>query len=125
MKHAICTENFNSKKVNSIKQKFFAKILLYNLSMMTCKAKIDKEVNKERKEKKHKCKTNKRALLAMFKQRSASLFFQNYFQIKMNMESIINLVIKESIPIRNNREYPRGSSYKVKKKHYRAYVPVC
>lgn len=125
MKHAICAENFNSKKVNSIKQEFFAKILMYNLSMMTCKAKIDKEVNKDRKEKKHKYKTNKRALLAMFKQRSASLFFQNYFQIKINIESIINLVIKESIPIRNNREYPRGSSYKVKKKHYRAYVPVC
>ncbi len=121
MKYAICVENFIGKKPNSIKQEFFANILTYNLSMMTCKPIIDKECNKVKK--KHKHKTNKRALLAKIKQCFVSLFFTAE-DIYLTLKNIIKNVIKESVPIRMGRKYPRGVTKKAKTKTHRAYVSV-
>lgn len=121
MKYAICVENFIGKIPNSIKQEFFANILTYNLSMMSCKSLIDKISNKAKK--KHLYKTNKRALLAKVKQCFVKLFFgvEKVSEILMN---IVKAVSKESVPIRNGRKYHRGKTTKAKRKIYRAYVPV-
>ena len=121
MKYAICVENFIGKKPNSVKQEFFANILTYNLSMMTCKLIIDKECNKVKK--KHKHKTNKRALLAKIKQCFVSLFFTAE-DIYLTLKNIIKNILKESVPIRMGRKYPRGATKKAKTKTHRAYVSV-
>ncbi len=121
MKYAICAENFIGKSPNSIKQEFYANILTYNLSMMLCKSTIDRVSNKRKK--KLKYKTNKRALLAKIKQCFVSLFFtaKNVFE---TLENIITTVSKESVPIRENRKYERGKTAKAKIKPHRAYVAV-
>jgi hypothetical protein len=121
MKYAICVENFIGKKPNSIKQEFFANILTYNLSMMTCKPLIDRVSNK--KTNKNKYKTNKRAVLAKIKQCFVRLFFglENIDEI---LDRIINTVSKESVPIREGRKFVRGKTKKAKRKYSRAYVPV-
>lgn len=121
MKYAICVENFIGKSPNAIKQEFFANILTYNLSMMLCKPAIDRASNK--KKKKRKYKTNKRALLAKVKQCFVKLFFdiKNWGE---RIDAIINIVSKESVPIRKNRKAPRGKTAKVKIKPHRAYISV-
>lgn len=121
MKYAICAENFVGKKVNSIKQEFYANILTYNLSMMMCKTLVDKISNK--KKKKHKHKTNKRALLAKIKQCFVELFLKEGNAVEI-IENIINTLLKETIPIRNGRKYHRNETIKAKRKYCRAYVPV-
>jgi hypothetical protein len=121
MKYAICGENFIGKKPNSIKQEFFANILTYNLSMMTCKPLIDKVSN--RKDKKNKYKTNKRAVLAKIKQCFVRLLF-GLGNVDEILNSIINTVSKESVPIRENRKFARGKTIKAKRKYSRAYVSV-
>lgn len=80
-KHALSAENFTGKKVNSIKQEFYARILMYNISMMACKDSIDKQANK--KTKKHKYQTNKRALLGLMKLEGIKLFFCDMETIKV------------------------------------------
>ena len=112
-------ENFIGKKPNSVKQEFFANILTYNLSMMTCKPLIDQLTNK--KKKKSKYKTNKRAVLAKIKQCFVRLFFgaRNVCEI---LNGIIKSVSKESVPIRMDRKFARGKTAKAKRKLYRAYV---
>jgi hypothetical protein len=119
MKYAICVENFIGKCPSSIKQEFYANIITYNLSMMLCKPIIDKLSNKEKK--KHKYKTNKRALLAKVKQCFVRLFYLAK-EVKTILEDIIKTVSKESVPIRKDRKFPRGKTVKVKIKHCRAYV---
>ncbi len=121
MKYAICVENFIGKKPNSIKQEFFANILTYNLSMMSCKQLIDYASNK--KKKKHKYKANKRAILAKIKQCFVKLFWgmEKVYEV---LDGIIKSVVKESVPIREGRKYPRSITKKAKRKTYRAYVPV-
>ncbi len=121
MKYAICAENFIGKKPNSIKQEFFANILTYNLSMMTCKSLIDLASNK--KKKKNKYKTNKRAVLAKIKQCFVRLFF-GVEKVCDILHEIIKSVTKESVPIRKGRKYVRGKTAKVKRKTHRAYVSV-
>ncbi len=121
MKYAICTENFIGKKPNSIKQEFFANILTYNLSMMSCKLLIDKASNK--KEKKYLYKTNKRAVLAKIKQCFVKLFWSTGKVCEI-LDGIIKSVTKESVPIREGRKYLRGKTTKAKRKIYRAYVSV-
>lgn len=121
MKYAICSENFIGKKPNSIKQEFFANILTYNLAMMTCKPLIDLASNK--KNKKYKYKTNKRAVLAKFKQCFVRMLhgLENAYEILYN---IIKSVTKESVPIRDDRKYERGKTAKVKRKMHKAYISV-
>jgi len=121
MKYAICVENFIGKKPNSIKQEFFANILTYNLSMMSCKLLVDHISNK--KKKKYKYKTNKRAVLAKIKQCFVRLFFgvENVCGI---LRDIVKSVSKESVPIREGRKYIRGKTAKAKRKTHRAYVAV-
>lgn len=121
MKYAICAENFVGKKPNSIRQEFFANILTYNLSMMTCKPIIDRLSNK--KKKKNKYKANKRAILAKIKQCFVRLFFgiEKAYEI---LNGIIISVTKESVPIREGRKYVRGKAFKAKRKYFRAYISV-
>jgi hypothetical protein len=121
MKYAICAENFIGKSPNSIKQEFYANILTYNLSMMLCKSTIDRVSNK--KKKKLKYKTNKRALLAKIKQCFVSLFFTAK-NVLETLDKIIITVSKESVPIRENRKYKRGKTAKAKIKPHRAYLAV-
>ncbi len=121
MKYAICIENFIGKSPNAIKQEFFANILTYNLSMMLCKSPIDLRSNK--KKKKRKYKTNKRALLAKVKQCFVRLFFEIEKCMTL-LDDIINTVSKESIPIRKGRKSPRSKTHKIKIKPHRAYVSV-
>lgn len=121
MKYAICIENFIGKSPNSIKQEFYANILTYNLSMMLCKSIIDRMSNK--KKKKRKYKTNKRALLAKIKQCFVSLFFTAK-NVLETLGNIVTTVSKESVPIRENRKYERGKTAKAKIKPHRAYVAV-
>lgn len=121
MKYAIYAENFIGKKPNSIRQEFFANILTYNLSMMSCKPLIDKASNK--KNKKYKYKTNKRAVLAKIKQCFVSLFFGT-IKIYKVLDEIIKSLTQESCPVRKGRKFPRGKTTKAKRKSFRAYVPV-
>lgn len=121
MKYAICVENFIGKKPNSIKQEFFGNILTYNLSMMLFKPAIDQVSNG--KKKRYTYKTNKRALLAKVKQCFVRLFYEITDVLRI-IESMIRSITKESVPIRKDRKYPRGSTYKVKIKLYRTYVSV-
>ena len=121
MKYAICVENFIGQKPNSIKQEFFANILTYNLSMMSCKLLIDHASNK--KKKKYRYKTNKRAVLAKIKQCFVRLFW-DVGKVCEILDSIIKSVTKESVPIRKGRKYARGKTVKAKRKTHRAYVSV-
>lgn len=121
MKYAICIENFIGKTTNSVKQEFFANILTYNLSMMSCKLLIDKASNKRKK--KYMYKTNKRAILAKIKQCFVKLFW-SMGKVYEILDGIIKSVTKESIPIREGRKYARGKTTKAKRKLYRAYVSV-
>jgi len=125
MKYAICVENFIGKKPNSIKQEFFANILTYNLSMMSCKQLVDyaSNNNKKNKNKKHKYKANKRAILAKIKQCFVKLFWGMGKAYEI-LDGIIKSVTKESVPIREGRKYPRSITKKAKRKTYRAYVAV-
>lgn len=121
MKYALSIENFIGKKVNSIKQEFFANILTYNLSMMSCKSIIDKKSNV--KSKKHKYVTNKRALLAKVKQCFVSIFFSNR-RLELIIENITTFVAKESVPIKEGRKYQRAETFKAKRKYTNNYTPV-
>lgn len=121
IKHAVCIENFIGKKVNSIKQEFFATVLTYNLAMMSCKALIDRASNLKKKQ--YRYKLNKRALLAKFKQCFVDLFWSKD-PVYESLMYIIDIVTKESVPIRDGRKYERGKTYKAKQKFSRAYVPV-
>lgn len=121
-KHALTSENFTGKKVNSVKQEFYARILMYNISMMTCKDGIDKLANKT--SKKHNYQTNKRALLGLIKLEGTQIFFCDMETMKIKIKNIIKLAAQEAIPIRLDRQYNRLSTYKTKKKSYRAYVSV-
>jgi hypothetical protein len=121
MKYALCIENFIGKKPNSIKQELYANILTYNISMMLCKPIVDRKSNKTKK--KFKYKTNKRALLAKVKQCFVRLFYSVKDAVYI-LESMINSVMKESVPIREGRKYHRGKTFKAKRKMHRAYVPV-
>jgi len=126
MKYALSIENFTGKKVNSVKQDFFGNILMYNISMMTCKKVIDRKSNKlkkNKKSKKRKYKTNKRALLAKIKQCFIDLFLKS-IEIEIKVENIINIVTKESVPIRKARSYKRNATFKAKFKHCKAYGTV-
>lgn len=121
-KHALSAENFTGKKVNTIKQEFYARILMYNISMMTCRNSVDKLANKS--SKKHKYQTNKRALLGLIKAYSPSLFFRKMNYISVKLKNIITLATQEAVPIRKNRQYYRYKTHKAKKKSFRAYVSV-
>ena len=121
IKHALAIENFAGKKVNSIKQEFYATILTYNLAMMTLKKAVEKCANST--PKKHVYKVNKRSVLAKFKQ----CFFEIFFDVKNRVKTfqqIIKTVSKEAVPIRLNRSFERGKAQKVKKKFHKAYIPV-
>lgn len=121
IKHALSIENFTGKKVNSIKQEFFANILTYNLAMMMCKPIIDRVIKK--KNSRYKYKTNKRALLSKIKQCFISLFYQPQRLIQV-VEQIVETVALESVPIRKGRKYERSKAYKAKIKFSRAYTSV-
>lgn len=118
MKYALCIENFIGKKPNSVKQEFYGNILSYNLSMMLCKPAVDRESNKKKKRLKYK--TNKRALLAKIKQCFVKLFY-DVIQAEYTIERIIKSISKESVPIRKGRKFVRG---KAKIKTHRAYMSV-
>lgn len=121
VKYALSIENFTGKKVNSIKQEFYANILTYNLSMMMCKPVIDRAMKK--KKTRYRYKTNKRALLAKFKQCFVKLFFQPQTLIH-TIERIIESVAGESVPIRKGRKHERSKTIKAKLKFSRAYTSV-
>lgn len=121
MKYSISIENFIGKTPNSIKQEFYANILTYNLSMMSCKSLIDKESNKTKK--KYKYKTNKRAILAKVKQSFVKLFW-DVEKVCQVLGSIVKSVTKESVPIRDGRKYARSKTIKAKRKIYRSYMPA-
>jgi len=122
IKHAISMENFTGKKVNSVKQEFYANILTYNLAMMMCKPIIDRQIRKNMK-RTYNYKTNKRALLAKIKQCFVSLFY--YPNIVLDtLNQLIKAVTLESVPIRKGRRYKRSKTYKAKLKFTRAYTPV-
>lgn len=119
MKHTILIENFVGRKVNSIKQEFYAAIMMYNISMMTAKPLADEQANK--KKKKYEYKTNKKALIAKFKQCYVRLFFGNA-DLTLLLENIIATITKEAIAVINGRKFARAETFKVKKKHYRPYA---
>ena len=118
-KHALAIENFTGKKVNSIKQEFFANIMGYNLAMMAFYHPIAQRKIK----KKYRYKPNKRACLAILKIKWKELFFSAQTPFLL-LESIIRALIKEVIPIREGRSHPRGDTQKIKKKHFNAYVSI-
>lgn len=121
MKYSISIENFIGKTPNSIKQEFYANILTYNLSMMSCKSLIDMESNMTKK--KYQYKTNKRAILAKVKQCFVKLFW-DVDKVCQVLRSIVKSVTKESVPIRNGRKYARSKTIKAKRKIYRSYMPA-
>ncbi len=114
MKYALCIENFIGKKVNSIKQEFYANILTYNLSMMICKPMIDKKSNIS-KTKKYEYKANKRSILAKMKQCFIRLFSRLEYLPQIIKEMVSNLA-KEAVPIRKGRKAPRSETMKIKPK---------
>lgn len=117
-KHAICIENFVGKKVNSIKQEFFSNILSYNLAMMLGKKLSELKANLGHKY--YTYKVNKRALLAKYKQCFVEIFTND--NLSNLLETIIENVAKESVPIRENRSFERGKTMKVKKKFSTNYI---
>ena len=121
-KHSIAVENFVGRKTNAILQEFYGNILLYNLSMMLFKQEVDREVQK--KSTKYHYKANKSAILAKVKQCFVDIFFDVKNRLGILIENIIKCLIQEAIPIRNGRKYPRGITFKAKRKFSRAYVAV-
>ncbi|MEZ4948498.1 MAG: IS4 family transposase [Saprospiraceae bacterium] len=118
-KHALAIENFTGKKVNSIKQEFFANIMGYNLAMMA----FYNPISQKKIEKKYRYKPNKRACLAILKIKWKELFFSTKSIFNL-VENIVEALLKEIIPIRDGRSHPRGDTQKIKKKHFSNYVSV-
>ena len=121
-KQSIAVENFVGRKTNAILQKFYGNILLYNLSMMLFKQQVDQKVSA--KQKKYSYKANKSAILAKVKQCFVDLFFNIRNRFDAMVDNIIKCLIQEAIPIRNGRKYPRGKTFKAKRKYARNYVSV-
>jgi hypothetical protein len=116
MKHALLIENFLGKKPNSIKREFFGNIISYNLAMMVYKPLIDKVSNKaKRKNKKHKYKANKRAIISKFKQSFVRLMFPGKEPLEHIIANIVISLSKEAVPIRNGRHFERKRTYKIKR----------
>jgi hypothetical protein len=125
MKHALLIENFLGKKPNSIKQEFFGNIISYNLAMMVYKPLIDKASNKaKRKNKKHKYKANKRAIISKFKQSFVRLMFPGKEPLEHIIANIVISLSKEAVPIRNGRHFERKRTYKIKRKTVMSCAPV-
>jgi len=120
IKHAICIENFTGKKVNSIKQEFFANILSYNLAMMLGKRLTELKANTGNK--RYLYKMNKRAMLAKYKLCFVSIFTDD--KLEELLEILTTNVAKESVPVRDGRKYERGKAMKAKKKVSSTYMPV-
>ena len=121
MKYALGIENFLGKKVNSIKQEYYANILTYNLSMMMCKPLIDENPAKsKKKKKKYQYVTNKRALLSKIKQCFVKIF-NSSTQLPLILKRIVQTVKKESVPLRPNRKFKRSQTYKAKPKPNNRY----
>ena len=120
-KHAIAIENFTGKKVNSVYQEFYGNSIYYNICMMTCTASVNKKL--KRIKRKHKYKANKRSILAQMKLCVVRIF-KNVSNLHEIALSIINNLVSEAVPIRNNRSYKREVTYKAKKKWSRNTNPI-
>ena len=118
MKYALVIENFSGKKVNSVLQDIHAKILIYNLTMISCKSIVDQKVKQRRR--KHKYILNKRAALSKI----SEYFIQIIAYGDRILNHIIQLLVNETVPIRPNRKRKRKPAHKIKPKPRRQYISV-
>ena len=124
MKHTLSIENFSGKKEEFIKQDFYANILLYNMSMILFKQEVEKQANKPNKKgktKKYHYVSNKHSVFSEVKQYFYQIYLSN-FNIFEIITKILKKLVKQAIPIRKGRKYPRGITLKAKKKISRCYL---
>lgn len=118
MKYALVVENFSGKKVNAILQDIHAKVLLYNLTMMSCKPIVDKKIKARKR--KYTYVLNKRAALSKI----SEYFIRLITYGEAIFGRLIEMLIEETVPIRHGRRRTRKPTLKAKPKPVRQYIPV-
>jgi Transposase DDE domain len=110
LKHRVELENFTGKSIEKIKQDFYAKIFILNITAFLVRP-IDKILEK-RPKRKHFHKVNFTFALSKIKKFVVKvLFLENISEIG---NQIKNVLCQCTIPIRNGRSFPRNKQPKHK-----------
>ena len=116
LKYALVIENFSGKSVQAILQDINAKILMYNLTIMSFKTMVEKKV--KLKKRKYEYKLNKRAALS----KVVEFFIPLITNAEKIMDNLILMLTQECVPVRPNRKQKRKATYKAKPKPIRQYI---
>ncbi len=116
-------ENFTGESKVAIEQDFYASIYLSNMIELARKQSDEIiSVKQENKELKHEYKTNLNVLIGTLKDKFIIMMLEkNKYKRSKMYKSIMETVSKSSIPIRDDRQYPRKkflvrSKYQLNKK---------
>lgn len=118
LKHKVHLENFSGKSINSIKQDYYAKIMILNFASALVNP-ID-DLLKEHPKKKHTHQSNFTNAIASLKKAVVDCFFKHNFV--QTIEKIIEYLIKTTEPIRKGRKFERPKL--PKRKYHRNYTQV-
>ena len=120
LKCRIQIENFTGKSVLAVKQDFFARIFMFNLTSMLI-APIDEKAETKSKNTKLDYKVNRTHAFRKMKEFGILLFLRK--SIGQIINGLHQFFMKKLTPIRLNRSFPRNNSKK-KSKFAFAYKPI-
>jgi hypothetical protein len=118
-KHRLQLENFSGKSITAIYQDFYASLLLPNITSILSYS-LDDKINAITKKARFKYQLNYTSALAKVKEAIALIFTKR--NIENILKKLINILISNILPVRQNRNYER---IKQKKRRYlRTYLSL-
>jgi hypothetical protein len=118
-KNLLQLECFSGQTVETIQQDFFATIFLANLHSVLIKE-AQETLDKSSTERKYPVKVNKNKSQGKLRSILVQLFYSN--EIEILLEKLHNYFIRDPIPIRKGRTYPRNVKNKQSKSKHKTYM---
>lgn len=119
MKHRIELENFTGKSPEVIKQDYYARVFMANLSAILASP-VHEIIDKKYQKRKYRYQINWTQAMGKMKHSAILLFIRD--NIIELIKRLQQLFINNVIPIRPDRKYPRN--HKPKRHFYMAYKPI-
>ena len=120
VKNKLQLENFNTRTIEGIQQDFYATMLLSNFAASVA-IDVQDEIEEKRKDKgnKYQYKVNMNELIGILKDRLVLALIQDDIDVQANIiDSILEEIKGNVIPIKPNRSVPRNKSPRKAKFHY-------
>lgn len=113
-KNKIEIENLSSKKVNGVRQDFFAKVLTENITqLLVCQAQEELDTEQAEKDNKYKYQINRSVAIGLVKDELPKLFLGKE-SVSSWYERMTQKILKHREPIRPNRSFNRKRKHKLK-----------